>query len=69
MHYSTLQIECFMDCVLSYLSRLRDVTETDQFSHLGIEDHFYKEFPESITLDQTVAVWKHIVVFKEFKQD
>ena len=55
-------------CCLTF-SRLRDVTETDQFSHLGIEGHFYKEFPESITLDQTVAVWKHIVLFKEFKQD
>ena len=53
-----------------YLCRLRNVLEQDQFQHLDMEDHFSAEFPISITLDQTVAVWKHIVHYqKELKQE
>ena len=35
-----------------------------QFDHLGIKDQFL-EFPDSITLDQVISVWKYIVVYQE----
>ena len=37
----------------------RDSTEQDQLSQ------FAEEFPGSITVDQAVATWKHIVNFQE----
>lgn len=45
--------------------RVRDIIVEDQFKHLDVEEHFYDEFPETVTLDQTVAVWKHIVEYHE----
>ncbi len=45
--------------------RLRDVLEADQFEHLGIFHQPENEFPDSITLDQTVSLWKHIVDYQE----
>ena len=50
--------------MLIYLHRLRDVITADQFQHLEIEEDFQNVFPESVTLDQTVAVWKHIVRYQ-----
>ena len=44
--------------------RLKDVIVQDQFEHLGIEVQFFDELPDSINLDQTVAVWKHIVLYQ-----
>ena len=45
--------------------RVCDVLVEDQFKHLDMEEHFSKEFPGTITLDQTVAAWKHIVQYQE----
>ena len=44
-----------------FLISLKEVIVQDQFEHLRIST----EFPDSITLDQTVAVWKHVVLFQE----
>ena len=48
---------------VNIIFRLKDVIV--QFEHLGIETHFSTEFPDSITLNQTVSVWKHVVLFQE----
>jgi hypothetical protein len=49
---------------------VRDIIVEEQFKHLDVEGHFYQEFPGSITLDQTVAAWKHVVDYqKELKQE
>lgn len=48
--------------------RIRDVLDpsiTDQFMHLEIQDHFFEEFPDDVSLDQTVALWKHIVFYQK----
>lgn len=50
---------------INFVFRLRDVIVDDHFKHLGMEERFYDEFPDSVTLDQTVAVWKHIVLYQE----
>ena len=55
----------YMGSMISCFNRVRDIIVEDQFKHLDVEEHFYDEFPESITLDQTVAVWKHIVEYQE----
>ena len=44
--------------------RVKDVIIECQFDHLGIEEQF-SEFPDSITLDQVVDVWKRIVLYQE----
>ena len=36
-----------------------------EFEGLDLPAQFFDEFPDSITLDQTVAVWKHIVFYQE----
>lgn len=56
-----------MHCItrVLYPCRLRDVITAGQFEHFDIEDYFKDEFPESVTLDQTVAVWKHIVLYQK----
>ena len=33
--------------------------------HLDIQEHFFDEFSDTISLDQTVAVWKHIVFYQK----
>jgi len=48
--------------VTSCAIRLRDILNEDRFKHLEID---VKELPESITLNQTVAVWKHVVCYQE----
>ena len=44
--------------------RIRDVLAADQFMHLEIQENFFKEFPDTIRSDQTVAVWKHMVFYQ-----
>ena len=54
----------------SICCRLKDVIVADQFEHLQLDSRFYDVFPDSITIAQTVAVWKHIVHYQErLKQD
>ena len=36
-----------------------------EFEDLHLPAQFLEKFPDSITLDQTVAVWKHIVFYQE----
>ena len=46
--------------------RLTDILVEDHFKHLGIDSEtFSAKFPQTITLDQTIAVWKHIVHYQE----
>lgn len=50
--------------------RIRDILVEDQFKYLGIEEAFSTEFPASISLNQTVAVWKYLVCYQDkLKQD
>ena len=44
---------------------MTDVLAEDMFSHLDLDPQFFDKFPASITLDQTVAAWKHIVVYQD----
>ena len=36
-----------------------------EFEGLDLPAQFFEDFPDSITLDQTVAVWKYIVFYQE----
>lgn len=48
------------------LFRIGDVIiSLDQFEHLNLDDNFDTTFPKSVTLDQTIAVWKHTVLYQE----
>ena len=56
--------------ILSICCRLKDVICADQFEYLQLDSRFADVFPDSITIAQTVAVWKHIVHYQErLKQD
>ena len=46
-------------------SRLKTVLMGDQFEYLGMKAQLSVDFPESITLDQAIAVWKHVVLYQE----
>lgn len=48
-----------------FLSRLTSVLVDDSFKNLDLPAEFEDKFPGSITIDQTVAVWKHIVHYQE----
>ena len=50
-------------CLSIVLFSLKDTLEA--FEGLDLPAQFCDEFPESITLDQTVAVWKHIIFYQE----
>ena len=50
---------------LYYSYRLVDVIVEDHFEHLGLEKHFVEVLPETITLNQTVALWKCIVNYQD----
>ena len=45
--------------------RLKDVIVEGPFEHLEMDPQFAEEFPDTITLAQTVAVWKHIVDYQD----
>ena len=51
--------------ILSLFYSIVDTITQDRFKQLEIEEHFEEAFPNTITLDQTVAVWKHIVSYQE----
>ena len=44
---------------------LKDILVEDQYQYLGINPDQLEKFPDSICLDQTVAVWKYIVHYQE----
>lgn len=37
----------------------------EKFQHLDVGAQFKTTFPKSITLNQTIAVWKHIVLYQK----
>ena len=40
-----------------------EILQEDEFEHLGIDQCLLKKLPQSVTLSQTVAVWKYIVFY------
>ena len=57
---------CTVHPPIEYCSRLVDTLEEFlQRNGLSGIKHFQDEFPDSITLAQSVAVWKHIVRYQK----
>ena len=51
---------------LIFLCRLLETLEAhvERYGLDPLPSHFRKKFPESITLGQTAATWKHIVIYQ-----
>ena len=41
------------------------VVVEDKYENLQLPDHFKDEFPDTITVAQTAAAWKHIVDYQK----
>ena len=61
---TNLELTCHVFLIFSCY-RLKDVLIQDQFEHLELESHFSTDFPDSLTLDQAVSLWKHIILYQE----